>query len=350
MRDARAITRDYESWLARQIPVVRGGLRRKHRELRQDEYRFFRGTYYLWLFRAAVHVPEVFGYAAVPLVGDLHVENFGTWRDHDQIRRWGVNDLDELARGSWLLDVLRLAVSAVLAPHVALDDHDVADSVLAAWSTARPRPAVDLREAPHLAPLVPEFADADAFYSALTRGRVVHDVPAAVVAAAERVAEPGWSPTWRVHEAGTGSLGHRRRVGVGRADDGSWHAREAKQLGPPTCVWAADQGWPVPVPRPDEAAYDVVVAAVRGPAGAARVGDWQVRDLAPDVVRIRPEGLHRHDAHRLLEAMAQAAADVHGADSTALRKAHDEQVSEHDFRALVSTMAGAVRADFAAHA
>jgi hypothetical protein len=93
-----------------------------------------------------------------------------------------------------------------------------------------------------------------------------------------------------------------------------------------------------------------VVTALRGAAGAARVDDWQVRDLAPDVVRIRPDGLGHHDARRLLVAMAGAAADVHGADPHALVTAQAERVSEHDFRSRVATMTDAVRADFRAHA
>lgn len=346
MPDVRTLTADYERWLGDRIPLERDELRRKHDELAHDEYRFLRGTYYLWLVRAAAEVPDAFGHAAVPLVGDLHVENYGTWRDHDQVRRWGVNDLDELARGSWLLDLVRLATSAVLAPHFSLSEHEVCDTVLTSWYAAAPGAAVDLGDAPHLAPLVTELADTHAFYSALTRGQEAHDVPAAVVAAAERVAEAGWRPTWHVHEAGTGSLGHRRRVGVGHAADGSWHAREAKELGPPTCVWAAGRALSVRLPRLDDPVYDAVVAALRGPAGAARVDDWQVRDLAPDVVRIRPEGLHRHDATRLLESMAGAAADVHGADPASLRQARAETVSEHDLRDLVATMVATVRADF----
>jgi hypothetical protein len=47
--------------------------------------------------------------------------------------------------------------------------------------------------------------------------------------------------------------------------------------------------------------------------------------------------------------MARAAADVHGADPTAWATAHDEWVADHDFRALVATMADVVRRDFAAH-
>lgn len=351
MAEVARLTADYEHWLGLQIPLDEAQLRHKHEELAGDEYRFLRGTYYLWLLRAATEVPEAMTRAGVPLVGDLHVENYGTWRDADQVRRWGVNDLDELARGPWLLDLLRLAVSAVLAPHLTLDDDDVCDTVLGSWYAATPGSAVDLRDAPHLEPLVPAFADPESFYADLAAGPVVHDVPASVVAAAEHVAEPGWQPTWHVHEAGTGSLGHRRRVGVGRASDGTPHAREAKQLGPPSCLWAAVNapGTGIPVPGgPDGPAYAAVTASVRGPAGATRVEGWQVRDLAPDVVRIRPTGLHHHDARRLLEAMSEAAADVHGADHEALARARAEAVAERDFRGLVATMAEVVRHDFRA--
>lgn len=46
--------------------------------------------------------------------------------------------------------------------------------------------------------------------------------------------------------------------------------------------------------------------------------------------------------------MAQAAADVHGADPTALRTARAETVDGAAFRDLVATMVAVVRADFRA--
>jgi hypothetical protein len=348
MADVHALTDEYEHWLGGQVTLVPAELARKHTEMGADEYRFLRGTYYLWLTRAAAEVPDVFATQTVPLVGDLHVENYGTWRDHDQVRRWGVNDLDELARGPWLLDLLRLAASAVLAPHLSLGDHEVCDTVLAAWYDAKPGPAVDLRDrgAAHLATLVPEFADVATFYADLAKGAPVSGVPPTVVAATEHVAEPGWHPTWHVHEAGTGSLGHRRFVGVGQAADASWHAREAKELAPPSCVWAADQRPGVAGPTTDRTAYDRVNAAIRGPAGATRVDDWQVRDLAPDVVRIQPAQHHAKDAHRLLDAMARAVAGVHAADDAAFNRARSDRVADHHFRDLVATMVDAVRRDF----
>jgi hypothetical protein len=41
--------------------------------------------------------PENAGAPVVTGVGDLHVENFGTWRDADARLVWGVNDFDEAA-------------------------------------------------------------------------------------------------------------------------------------------------------------------------------------------------------------------------------------------------------------
>ena len=47
-------------------------------------------------------------------VGDLHVENFGTWRDAEGRLVWGVNDFDETAPLPMALDLTRLAVSVFL--------------------------------------------------------------------------------------------------------------------------------------------------------------------------------------------------------------------------------------------
>ena len=352
MRTARQVTADYDAWLAREIPAVAADVEHKHAEMRADRFRFLRGTYYLWLERVVERAPDVLDTARVPVVGDLHVENFGTWRDTDQVRRWGVNDLDELATGPWLLDLLRLAVSATLAPHPALAADDACDVLLDAYAAADPGPDVDLADdaAKHLRALVPAFASPKRFYTALAEGDALADVPREVVAAAVGVAEAGWRPTWHGREAGTGSLGHRRRVGVGQAADGTTHAREAKQLGPGTHVWAAPLDARLPVPDP--ALYRRVLRAVRGPAAAARVLDWQVRDLAPDIVRIELAGLPAKDATRLLTSMARATANIHGTAPVAAGQARAEagELGHKDFRALVDVLAGTVRDDFAEYA
>ena len=48
-------------------------------------------------------------------VGDLHVENFGTWRDVEGRLIWGINDFDEAWRLPYTNDLVRLATSALLA-------------------------------------------------------------------------------------------------------------------------------------------------------------------------------------------------------------------------------------------
>ncbi|MCW2759615.1 MAG: hypothetical protein JWO46_3361, partial [Nocardioidaceae bacterium] len=240
MNDVRTLTDDYEHWLRRRLDLDTVGLAAKHAGMHDKELAFLRGTYYLWLVRVSEELPEVLARHPVPLVGDLHVENFGTWRDTTRVRRWGVNDLDELASGAWLLDLLRLATSALVAPHIRVDKEEVCEELLATYVSATAGVAVDLaeRDAEPLAALVPAFADARGFYRRLAEGAAT-SVPRAVAHAAAAVAEPGWTPTWHEHMAGTGSLGHRRAVGVGPAADGTIHAREAKQLGPGTAEWAA---------------------------------------------------------------------------------------------------------------
>lgn len=339
MTSAKTLTQRYEAWLGEQIPVVRADLVRKHHEMRDDRFRFLRGTYYLWLVRLGELLPEVLETAEGITVGDLHVENFGTWRDRAGVRRWGVNDLDELGRSPWLIDPLRLATSAVLSPHLGLSHDEACDLVLTTWRSAEPGRAIDLRErgAAHLRGLVPPFADGKAFYRSLRAGAPA-EVPAEVVRAATDDAEKGWAPTWYTRSAGTGSLGHQRYVGVGKAGDGRWHAREVKQLGPPTETWLHAAA---PV---DESK---VLRALRGPAQALRVDGWQIRDLAPDVVRIELAGLPAKDARRLVGSMARAGADVQGVDARAF--ARREKVTRKTFRRYVAIMADSVREDWAAY-
>ena len=48
-------------------------------------------------------------------MGDLHVENFGTWRDIEGRLIWGINDFDEVCWLPYTCDLVRLAASAYLA-------------------------------------------------------------------------------------------------------------------------------------------------------------------------------------------------------------------------------------------
>ena len=77
--------------------------------------------------------PELAGAPEVVAIGDLHVENFGCWRDVDGRLAWGVNDFDEVATLPYTFDLLRLGTSALLAVregHLPLDQREVGQLIL----------------------------------------------------------------------------------------------------------------------------------------------------------------------------------------------------------------------------
>ncbi len=66
-------------------------------------------------------------------VGDLHIENFGTWRDAEGRLIWGVNDFDEVYPMPYPIDLVRLATSVCLAieeDHLTLVPDDACKAIL----------------------------------------------------------------------------------------------------------------------------------------------------------------------------------------------------------------------------
>src|SRR5215831_16551597 len=118
MNSARSIvraTRDYEAWLASHVRVVRADLQAKHTLMAGGGFSFLRATFYRWgqLFPALC--PKLASAPKALAVGDLHVENYGTWRDAEGRLVWGINDFDEACPLPYTNDLVRLATSAWLA-------------------------------------------------------------------------------------------------------------------------------------------------------------------------------------------------------------------------------------------
>ena len=86
----------------------------------RDPFVFLRATYFRWARRIETLCPTLCRAPAVLSVGDVHLENFGTWRDAEARLVWGINDFDEAAVMPYPFDLVRLVVSAHLAP---VDDH-----------------------------------------------------------------------------------------------------------------------------------------------------------------------------------------------------------------------------------
>ena len=120
-------TEAYEGWLKRELiqsgldehlvmKIVDTDIVEKHEKMSSGAFPFLRATYWRWaetahrFYRSHKDEPEVLA------VGDIHLENYGVWRDQEGRLVWGVNDFDEAAHMPYGLDLVRLATSAVLAP------------------------------------------------------------------------------------------------------------------------------------------------------------------------------------------------------------------------------------------
>jgi len=95
-------------------------LRLKVARMAASPFGFFRGTFHLFardvLDRTNEALPALAtGGADLDLVGDIHSENYGTFKAADGKVHYDVNDFDETTRGRFTFDVARLATSLFLA-------------------------------------------------------------------------------------------------------------------------------------------------------------------------------------------------------------------------------------------
>ena len=77
----REATRQYYKWLGDRIRILPADLAVKHQAMADDAFAFLRATFYRWMQLFPQISPEAARAPAVLAVGDLHVENYGTWRD-----------------------------------------------------------------------------------------------------------------------------------------------------------------------------------------------------------------------------------------------------------------------------
>jgi uncharacterized protein (DUF2252 family) len=108
----KADNRAYEKWLRTQCDVADRDLDRKHVRMKESPFIFLRATFFRWARQIEKVCPDLADAPAVLSVGDVHVENFGTWRDAEGRLVWGINDFDEAADIPYPFDLVRFATSA----------------------------------------------------------------------------------------------------------------------------------------------------------------------------------------------------------------------------------------------
>jgi hypothetical protein len=348
----RKSTADYEKWISRELTILPEDLRRKHEAMREGLFPFLRATFYRWAQRWPEVCPECDNAPRVLAVGDLHVENFGTWRDVEGRLVWGLNDFDEVCRMPYTIDLVRLAASA----HIAIDTeqltiahHEACDFITAGYRECLEKggmPWVLAGRHVWLRDLVgPFLRDPMVFWKRLEdlepyKGRI----PGNARRGLDKMMPPGKTLHFRfAHRiAGLGSLGRQRFIAIAEYG-GALVCREAKALAPSAWFWAhGEKSEPIRYQK----ALD---SSVRAKDPFVRLqGRWIVRRLAPDCTKIDLSAIPRaKDEGRLLRAMGWETANLHLASGRGADVLKDlAKRPKHWLHDAAAAMVKATRADW----
>ena len=105
----------YEKFIQKNIRLLKDELALKHAKMSESRFAFLRATYYRWAQLFPIVLSNLNNAPRIVAIGDLHLENFGTYRDKEKRLVWGVNDFDELDSLPYTNDLTRLATSATIA-------------------------------------------------------------------------------------------------------------------------------------------------------------------------------------------------------------------------------------------
>jgi hypothetical protein len=333
--------------------VVEEDLEEKHKLMAKGAFEFLRATYYRWTARWPERCAKLTDAPSVLAVGDLHTENFGTWRDADGRLVWGVNDFDEAYPLPYTSDLVRLATSALLAikrGRLAIRRGDACDAILLGYEQGLAkggRPFVFAERHAWLGEIGRrETRDAREFWAEIEALPVARDgAPANARAALESTLPYRHAPyTVLRRVAGVGSLGCPRFVAL--ADwQGGKIAREGKAMPPSAHVWGGD------VEEPGRTHPERIVdhsMAARDPF--LRFSDgWRIRRLAPDCCKLDLGDLPgQRDEERLLRAMGKETANIHLGSPEAIPaiRSHLKSLRKEWLLTAARTMAETVREEW----
>lgn len=313
----KASAKAYEDWMRERLGplLVEADLERKHAKMRESAFVFLRATFWRWVEVMPGVCPDLMAAPRVLAVGDLHVENYGTWRDAEGRLVWGVNDFDEAFEMPFALDLVRLATSAILAGDGEAGAKSVAGAILEGYRKGleAPEPIVLERGWQWLRELVAVSEEARTkFWKKLDAALAEpgDNAPPAAFrnALATSFPEAGLAFATTPRTAGAGSLGRPRWVGVATWK-GAPAVREAKALLP--SAWTLANGGAGSTLRCLEAA----TGPFRSPDPWYRVEDGLVvRRLSPnnrkiDSAKERVPLLSKD----MLQAMGREIANIHAA-------------------------------------
>ena len=313
--DIVAATADYERWVSHHVRLIHSDVQLKHRSMAEAPFPFLRATFYRWAQWWPIVCPELAGGPRLLAVGDLHVDNFGTWRDLEGRLIWGINDFDEAWPAAYSVDLVRLVSScyeAISEAHLSLTRKQASEAVEEGYRDSLARGGGPFVLAEHHRWLrimaINDLRDPVIFWKKIAtcpefKGELPKNVRK-ILSSSFQFANVKYELKSRV--AGLGSLGHPRVLAVA-LPHGTHIAREAKQLTPSAWIWARKL-------RADSIlSRDLLERAVRIPDPHVHfTPHWLVRRLAPDCSRIEISTLPlEHDESRLLYCMGWETANIH---------------------------------------
>ncbi len=306
-------TRNYEAWVAAQVPLVRADLAYKHQQMALGAFPFLRATFYRWMQQWQANCADLARAPKVLAVGDLHTENFGTWRDNEGRLIWGINDFDEAYPLAYTVDLVRLATSArlsIAAGNLQITPRAACAAILDGYSegiAGDGLPFVLAEEHPVLrGEAASELRNPVTFWTRMQGLPTLRNPSAEAVKLLRGELRDSETPRYVARRAGLGSLGHPRVVAIAE-HKGGLIAREAKALVGSAAGWAED-----PRSNPSINYEEIVDGAVRCADPFLEVHDaWVVRRLAPDCSRIEFTVTSGVDQPKLLRSMGIETANVH---------------------------------------
>ena len=337
--------------MARQLRPWRADLAYKHEMMAANPLSFLRGTFYRWAELWSEHCREEADAPVLLAVGDVHVENYGTWRDVEGRLVWGLNDFDEATPLPYTQDLVRLVASARLAIQLGrlrIRFREASAAVLSGYREclhAGGRPLVLAETDLWLRRIATSrLRDPVVFWKQMADHPALTEPPRGEVNAVLLAELPAGTTEvrWLRRRAGVGSLGRPRLAAMAQWQ-GGLIAREAKSLLP--SAW----GWRNPGLEPSH--YNQVLdAAVRCPdPGLGVAGGWITRRLAPDCSRVELASLPvKRDEYRLLKAMGWELANIHLGSPLAIPLVIEDLGARPDgwLRRAGKTMAEATFADW----
>jgi uncharacterized protein DUF2252 len=342
MRTFRQDNKAFERWLARQCHVVKKDLDRKHERMtKKPAFVFLRATYFRWARRIEAICPELADAPPVLAVGDIHLENYGTWRDADGRWIWGVNDFDEAAVMPYAFDLVRLVTSIQLAPNIKIDPRAIARAVLQGYREGLEAPGPMFLDRPANSWIRPYVGcsnqcrqDFRNEIDGLKNKKPSHGVRRGLISALPHGAVP---EKYCQRTAGGGSLGRPRFVVVATWRGGRV-VREAKAIVPSAWIWAhgGKRGGRHPFLQLSNGRF-------RSPDPFLDVrGRFLYRRLAADSRKIDLDKLGAPLRLRLVQAMGAELASIHVAKRGS-RKKILKDIEDRPDDWLVKASAAAVR-------